>query len=31
MMLANNTTHAIPREDPALIVSAVGRVLKASR
>ena len=31
LVLANNTTHTIPREDPALIVSAVQRVLDALR
>jgi len=31
LILANNTTHAVPREDPGLIVSAVQRVLGASR
>lgn len=29
LVLANNTTHTIPREDPALIVSAIERVLGA--
>ena len=31
LVMANNTTHTIPREDPGLIVSAVQRVLGASR
>jgi pimeloyl-ACP methyl ester carboxylesterase len=31
LVMANNTTHMIPREDPALIVSAVQRVLGALR
>jgi pimeloyl-ACP methyl ester carboxylesterase len=31
LVMANNTTHAIPREDPGLIVSAVQRVLGALR
>jgi hypothetical protein len=31
LVMANNTTHTIPREDPALIVSAVERVLGALR
>jgi pimeloyl-ACP methyl ester carboxylesterase len=31
LVMANNTTHVIPREDPGLIVSAVQRVLGASR
>jgi hypothetical protein len=31
LVMANNTTHVIPREDPALIVSAVQRVLGALR
>jgi pimeloyl-ACP methyl ester carboxylesterase len=31
LVMANNTTHLIPREDPGLIVSAVQRVLGASR
>ena len=31
LVVANNTTHTIPREDPALIVSAVQRVLGALR
>jgi hypothetical protein len=31
MVVANNTTHVIPREDPGLIVSAVQRVLEALR
>jgi pimeloyl-ACP methyl ester carboxylesterase len=31
LVMANNTTHTIPREDPALIVSAVQRVLGALR
>jgi pimeloyl-ACP methyl ester carboxylesterase len=31
LVMANNTTHAVPREDPGLIVSAVQRVLGASR
>jgi pimeloyl-ACP methyl ester carboxylesterase len=31
LVVANNTTHTIPREDPALIVSAVQRVLEALR
>jgi pimeloyl-ACP methyl ester carboxylesterase len=31
LVMANNTTHTIPREDPGLIVSAVERVLGASR
>ncbi|MGQ0736958.1 MAG: alpha/beta fold hydrolase [Acidobacteriota bacterium] len=30
LVLANNTTHTIPREDPGLIVSAVQRVLGAT-
>lgn len=30
LVMANNTTHTIPREDPGLIVSAVQRVLAAS-
>jgi pimeloyl-ACP methyl ester carboxylesterase len=29
LVMANNTTHTIPREDPGLIVSAVQRVLGA--
>lgn len=31
LVLANNTTHTIPREDPGLVVSAVQRVLGALR
>ena len=31
LVMANNTSHTIPREDPALIVSAVERVLGASQ
>jgi pimeloyl-ACP methyl ester carboxylesterase len=31
LVVANNTTHTVPREDPGLIVSAVQRVLGASR
>lgn len=31
LVMANGTTHVIPREDPALIVSAVQRVLGAVR
>ena len=31
LVMANNTTHIVPREDPGLIVSAVQRVLGASR
>lgn len=31
LVMANNTTHTVPREDPGLIVSAVQRVLGASR
>jgi pimeloyl-ACP methyl ester carboxylesterase len=31
LVMANNTTHVIPREDPGLIVSAVERVLAALR
>jgi pimeloyl-ACP methyl ester carboxylesterase len=31
LVMANNTTHTIPREDPGLIVSAVSRVLGAAR
>jgi len=31
LVMANNTTHTIPREDPALIESAVQRVLGALR
>src|SRR5688572_15775977 len=31
LVMANNTTHAVPREDPGLIVSAVQRVLGALR
>lgn len=31
LVMANNTTHTIPREDPALVVSAVQRVLGALR
>jgi pimeloyl-ACP methyl ester carboxylesterase len=31
LVMANNTTHTIPREDPGLIVAAVQRVLGASR
>jgi pimeloyl-ACP methyl ester carboxylesterase len=31
LVMANNTTHTIPREDPGLIVSAVQRVLGARR
>jgi pimeloyl-ACP methyl ester carboxylesterase len=31
LVMANNTTHVVPREDPGLIVSAVERVLGASR
>ena len=31
LVMANNTTHTIPREDPGLIVSAVQRVLDALR
>ena len=31
LVMANNTTHTIPREDPGLIISAVQRVLGASR
>jgi hypothetical protein len=30
LLMSNNTTHAIPREDPGLIVSAVQRVLAAA-
>ena len=31
LVMSNNTTHTVPREDPGLIVSAVQRVLGASR
>jgi hypothetical protein len=31
LVMATNTTHTIPREDPGLIISAVQRVLGASR
>ena len=31
LVMANNTTHTVPREDPGLIVSAVQRVLGALR
>lgn len=31
LVMANNTTHTIPREDPGLIVAAVQRVLGALR
>ena len=31
LVMANNTTHTVPREDPGLIVSAIQRVLGASR
>lgn len=31
LVMANNTTHTIPREDPALVVSAIERVLGALR
>ena len=31
LVMTNNTTHTVPREDPGLIVSAVQRVLEASR
>lgn len=31
LVMANNTTHTIPREDPGLIVAAVQRVLGAIR
>jgi pimeloyl-ACP methyl ester carboxylesterase len=31
LVMANNTSHTIPREDPALIVSAVERLLAALR
>jgi pimeloyl-ACP methyl ester carboxylesterase len=31
LVMANNTTHTVPREDPELIVSAIQRVLSASR
>ena len=31
LVMANNTTHTIPREDPGLVVSAVQRVLGALR
>ena len=31
LVVANNTTHTIPREDPGLVVSAVQRVLGALR
>jgi pimeloyl-ACP methyl ester carboxylesterase len=31
LVMANNTTHTVPREDPGLVVSAVQRVLAASR
>ena len=31
LVMTNNTTHTVPREDPGLIVSAVQRVLGASR
>jgi pimeloyl-ACP methyl ester carboxylesterase len=31
LVMTNNTTHTVPREDPGLIVSAVERVLGASR
>ena len=31
LVMANNTSHTIPREDPGLIVSAVQRVLDALR
>jgi pimeloyl-ACP methyl ester carboxylesterase len=31
LVMANNTTHTVPREDPGLIVSAVQRVLGAVR
>jgi pimeloyl-ACP methyl ester carboxylesterase len=31
LVMANSTTHTVPREDPGLIVSAVQRVLEASR
>ena len=30
-VMANNTTHTIPREDPGLVISAVQRVLGALR
>ena len=31
LVMANNTTHTIPREDPGLVISAVQRVLGALR
>lgn len=31
LMMANNTTHTVPREDPDLVVLAIQRVLSASR
>jgi pimeloyl-ACP methyl ester carboxylesterase len=31
LVIANNTTHTVPREDPDLVVSAIQRVLSASR
>jgi pimeloyl-ACP methyl ester carboxylesterase len=31
LVMTNNTTHTVPREDPGLIVSAVQRVVGASR
>jgi len=31
LVMTNNTTHTVPREDPGLIVSAVQRVLEVSR
>ena len=31
LVMANNTAHTVPREDPALIVSAIERVLGALR
>jgi pimeloyl-ACP methyl ester carboxylesterase len=31
LVMTNNTSHSVPREDPGLIVSAVQRVLGASR
>jgi pimeloyl-ACP methyl ester carboxylesterase len=31
LVMANNTTHTVPREDPDLVVLAIQRVLSASR
>jgi hypothetical protein len=31
LIVATNTTHAIPRDDPDLIVSTIERVLSAVR